>query len=101
SDVQHAAFLQAGCEQVQRAGLDDTALIVACFRPRIREEDTDAVEGFWLKHAHHDLDAVAAHPADIVQPTPDHLAHELSQTWLVQLNGDDVGVSFQWYHCRS
>lgn len=73
--MQDAALLQAGGEEVERAGLDDAPLVVAGLGPGIREEDADAIEGLWCEHADHDLDAVAADHADVV----DVVAHNGTQ----------------------
>ena len=74
------------------------ALVVAGLWPGIREEDADAIKGFRRKHAHHDLDAIAANHADIVNTLALDLTQQLGQARLVELDGDDIGIGLLRRH---
>ena len=99
--VEHPARFQTGRDEIESARLDDAPLVVACLRPRIREEDAHSVERFRRDHAGKHLHTVAANHAHVVDVSAHDGAQQLGQPRLVQLHRDDVRVRFERCHrCR-
>ena len=100
SYVQHASCFKTASYQIQRPRLDDPTLVVTRLRPRVREENTHAVQRLRGDHAGKHLNTVPTHHANVVNITTHNGAQQLGQARLVQLNGNDVGVRLKRRHRR-
>jgi hypothetical protein len=66
-DMNEAAVFEDARELRNECRLNQAALVMALFRPRIREEQIDGIETLRREHMSNDLDRIALHDAYVVK----------------------------------
>ena len=88
--VQDAAYLELAAHQLREGSLDDTALVVTGFVPRVGEEQHQAVEAVVGDAAVEHFNRVAVVDPQVGQALGQHAVKQRTDTWTVHFHTDEV-----------